>query len=121
MGIRFIQDKETGITTAIMENCKYDAMNKFWKLMRYSKKGTNIDMLLSSDAFGIQDTYTATVKLHPDDVWDDKIGIAEARKKVLKKYNRAFDKAMVNMLDTVFYGCDEVIKYLVDKRHIPLE
>lgn len=121
MGIRFIQDKETGITTAIMENCKYDAMNKFWKLMRYSKKGTNIDMLLSSDAFGIQDTYTATVKLNPDDVWDDKIGIAEARKKVLKKYNRAFDKAMVNMLDAVLYGCDDVVSYLVDKRHVILD
>lgn len=39
MGIRFIQDKETGITTAIMENCKYDAMKKFWKLMRHSKMG----------------------------------------------------------------------------------
>lgn len=120
MGMKFIQDKELGTTTAIMEGCKYDAMQKFWKLMAHSKKGKVVDVLLDSDAFGLQDTYTATVKLHPDDVWDDKIGIAEARKKVLKKYNKAFNKAMVNMLDSVFYGCDEVIKYLVDKRHVPL-
>lgn len=120
MGIRFIQDKEAGTTTAIMEGCRHDAVGKFWKLMAYSKMGAHIDMILDPDAFCLQNTYTATVKLHPDDVWDDKIGIAEARKKVLKKYNKAFDRALVHMLDSVLYGCDEVVKYLVDKRHVPL-
>lgn len=121
MGIRFIQDKEAGTTTAIMENCKYDAMAKFFKLIAHSKKGNSIDICLSSDAFELQDTYTATVKLHPDDVWDDNVGIAEARKKVLKKYNKAFDHSMVRMLDAVLYGCDDVVSYLVDKRHVILD
>ena len=64
-------------------------------------ENTNHAVFLNASNFWLKPEYNATVKVNvaDGDVWDDLRGQEEARKKVMTKYHRDFDKNMVHLLN----------------------
>lgn len=88
MAIKYYTNPNKRQTIAVLDNTRFDFINKVEKLMA----GTH--MCVCSDKYLMPNTYKASVYCSEDDVYDEQVGRELAKKKVLDKYYRDFDKRM---------------------------
>ena len=88
MSIKYYTNPSKNQTIAVLDNTRFDFVNKAEKLM----SGTNLCVCHSK--YLMPNTYKASVYCSADDVYDEKVGREMAKKKVLDKYYRDFDRRM---------------------------
>ena len=96
-GLSYRQFAGPGITKASLNGVSENFVSMVDKINR----NTNHAIFLNDDDFWLKPEYNATVKVNvaDGDVWDEVRGQEEARKKVMAKYHRDFDKKMVHLLN----------------------
>lgn len=96
-GLSYRQFAGPGITKASL----YGVAGNFYRAVDKIAMNTTDAFYVSDYAMLMEPEYNATVKVNTadGDVWDELRGQEEARKKVMSKYHRAFDKKMVYLLN----------------------
>lgn len=92
MAISYTINKEKNVVTAILSNTKDDAFNSISKKLKRS--GLSNMKIALSDEFMMKDNYVAIVRMDPNDTWDESVGKAKAKERVMKKYYKDFDRIM---------------------------
>ena len=88
MAIKYYTNPKKKQTIAVLSDTGLDFVNKAEKLM----SGTNL--CAYGNKYLMPNQYKASVYCAADDEYDEKIGREMAKKKVLEKYYRDFDKRM---------------------------
>ena len=88
MAIKYYKVPEKEATIAVLSGCKFDAVNKIVKML------TETELSVYVDKYIMPDTFRAVVRRHGDDVFDEKVGEYEAKKKLMEKYYKHFDEKM---------------------------
>lgn len=96
-GLSYRQFARPGITKASLNGVSENFITTVDKI----NDNTNHAVFLNATDFWLKPEYNATVKVNvtEGDVWDELRGQEEARKKVMAKYHRDFDKKMVYLLN----------------------
>lgn len=96
-GLSYRQFAGPGITKASLSGVE----GNFLRAVDKIAMNTTDAFYVSGYAMLMEPEYNATVKVNTTDgdVWDELRGQEEARKKVMSKYHRAFDKKMVYLLN----------------------
>ena len=96
-GLSYRQFAGPGITKASLYGVKDNFLQAVDKI---AMNTTDTFFVIGSEML-LEPEYNATVKVNTadGDVWDEIRGQEEARKKVMSKYHRAFDKKMVYLLN----------------------
>ena len=96
-GLSYRQFAGPGITKASLSGVS----ENFIAMVDKINRNTNHAIFLNDYDFWLKPEYNATVKVNvaDGDVWDELRGQEEARKKVMTKYHRDFDKNMVYLLN----------------------
>ena len=88
MAVKYYKIPEKEMTIAVLDGCKYDAVNKIVKMLSETELNVYVDKYL------MPDTFRAVVRRHGDDAYDEKVGECEAKKKLMEKYYKHFDAKM---------------------------
>lgn len=88
--IKYVVVKEKNTIYAILEDTRYDALNKMRKIT--TKHGGTFSTY--SDKYLMPKFFKAKVVCDPRDTWDEEEGKRRAKKQVLKNYYRSLDKRM---------------------------
>lgn len=88
MAIKYFKIPQSETTVAVLSGCKFDVVNKIAKMMAETEFSFYFDKYL------MPDTFRAVVRRHGDDVYDEKVGECEAKKKLMEKYYKHFDAKM---------------------------
>lgn len=91
--IKYYYKPSTKQTFAVLQDCRFDAVNKIGKLMG------NLEWGMCSDKYTMKDTYRVSVKCSDDDVFSEEEGRKQAKAKLMKRYYKDFD-ACVNRFRT---------------------
>ena len=83
--IKYYYKPSTRQTYAVLNYCRFDAVNKIAKLMG------NLDWCMCSDRYTMKDTYRVSVKCSDDDVFSEEEGRKQAKAKLMKRYYKDFD------------------------------
>ena len=96
-GLSYRQFAGPGITKVSLNGVSRNFISMVDKI----NENTNHAISLATTDFWLKPEYNATVKVNvaDGDVWDGLRGQEEARKKVMAKYHRDFDKNMVHLLN----------------------
>ena len=86
MAIQYYYKPSTRQTFAVLNNCRFDAVNKIDKLM------SGFDWCMCTDKYLMKDTYRVSVKCCEDDEFDEAKGRAYAKAKLMKQYYKDFDR-----------------------------
>lgn len=109
--IKYTIDKENGIVKATIEGCANDVVNRLSRVMACeaaSEKGR------LRKAATISDVFCGVAKCHPEDNFDEAVGIEIARKRMLDKYHTARVKAL-NRVDAVLDNEEFIIMNEIQK------
>lgn len=117
-GLSYRQFAGPGITKASLNGVSENFINTVYKI----NKNTNHTVCLNATDFWLEPEYNATVKVNvaDGDVWDELRGQEEARKKVMAKYHRDFDKKMVHLLNEL-HKFEAGLLHYSKKHYIKLE
>lgn len=96
-GLSYRQFAGPGITKASLNGVS----ENFITIVDKISENTNNAIFFNNPVLWLKPEYNATVKVNvtDGDVWDEVRGQEEARKKVMAKYHRDFDKKMVYLLN----------------------
>ena len=97
-GLSYRQFAGPGITKASLNGVSKNFISMVDKINENTTYAVFLD---TTGDFWLKPEYNATVKVNvaDGDVWDELRGQEEARKKVMTKYHRDFDKKMVYLLN----------------------
>lgn len=117
-GLSYRQFAGPGITKASLNGVSENFVSMVDKINR----NTNHAIFLNDDDFWLKSEYNATAKVNvtDGDVWDELRGQEEARKKVMTKYHRDFDKKMVHLLNEL-HKFEAGLLHYSKKHYIKLE
>ena len=87
---------------ARLEGCENDAYNL---LMKRLPAG----LILDKNAVKMQNVFKASVTCHPEDDFDEDIGKAIAKVRVIEKYNRAMFKILDSFADSIGTYLDDIV------------
>ena len=86
--IKYYYKPSTRQTYAVLNNCRFDAINKISKLMG------NLEWCMCSNKYMMNDTYRVSVRCSADDVFSEEEGRKQAKAKLMKKYYKDFDRCV---------------------------
>lgn len=117
-GLSYRQFAGPGITKASL----YGVSENFIATVDKINENTNHAVFLNGTDFWLKPEYNATVKVNvtDGDVWNEVRGQEEARKKVMAKYHRDFDKKMVYLLNEL-HKFEAGLLHYSKKHYIKLE
>lgn len=117
-GLSYRQFAGPGITKASLNGVSENFIATVDKI----NKNTSDTIFVGSPDFWLKPEYNATVKVNiaDGDVWDELRGQEEARKKVMAKYHRDFDKKMVHLLNEL-HKFEAGLLHYSKKHYIKLE
>lgn len=117
-GLSYRQFAGPGITKANLSGVEHNFLRAVDKIAT----NTTDAFCVSGYAMLMEPEYNATVKVNTadGDVWDELRGQEEARKKVMSKYHRAFDKKMVYLLNEL-HKFEAGLLHYSKKHYIKLE
>lgn len=117
-GLSYRQFAGPGITKASLNGVSENFITMVDKI----NENTNHTVCLNATDFWLKPEYNATVKVNvaDGDVWDELRGQEEARKKVMTKYHRDFDKKMVHLLNEL-HKFEAGLLHYSKKHYIKLE
>ena len=117
-GLSYRQFAGPGITKASLNGVSENFIATVYKI----NENTNHAIFLDDYDFWLKPEYNATVKVNvaDGDVWDELRGQEEARKKVMAKYHRDFDKKMVHLLNEL-HKFEAGLLHYSKKHYIKLE
>jgi hypothetical protein len=112
MAIKYVNVPEQKKTIAILENCKYSAVNQIAKII-----GDTDSMCFNPNKYLMNDVYRAVVVCHPDDEYSLEEGKKQAKKKLLDHYYEALDKRVDMWVEDVNKLMYETVSRLSAERH----
>lgn len=117
-GLSYRQFAGPGITKANLSGVK----DNFFRAVDKIAMNTTDAFFVSGEEMLMEPEYNATVKVNTadGDVWDELRGQEEARKKVMAKYHRDFDKKMVHLLNEL-HKFEAGLLHYSKKHYIKLE
>ena len=117
-GLSYRQFAGPGITKASL----YGVSENFIATVDKINENTTHAFFLNASDFWLKPEYNATAKVNvaDGDVWDELRGQEEARKKVMAKYHRDFDKNMVHLLNEL-HKFEAGLLHYSKKHYIKLE
>ena len=117
-GLSYRQFAGPGITKASLSGVE----DNFLRAVDKIAMNTTDVFFVSSYEMLMEPEYNATVKVNTadGDVWDELRGQEEARKKVMAKYHRDFDKKMVHLLNEL-HKFEAGLLHYSKKHYIKLE
>ena len=86
--IKYIDKPEERLTIAILENTKYDAVNKIRKAMR------NTNFFICHDKYNLPSHFKVVLHCDPKDVYDKEEGHRRAKKILMDNYHNSFHKRL---------------------------
>ena len=86
--IKYYYKPSTRQTFAVLNGCRFDAVNKIGKLMG------NLEWCMCSNKYMMNDTYRVSVKCSDEDVFSEEEGRKQAKAKLMKKYYKDFDRCV---------------------------
>ena len=89
MGIKYYHLKERNEVIAVLENTRCDAISKIAKVLDCTKS-----LGFDPTKYLMPSSFRAVAKCHPADEWDSKIGENVAKKKLMRKYYKAYDRQL---------------------------
>lgn len=96
--IKFYENREKKVTTAVVDDCALDAINKITKVLNGQNGGFPfadcVDVPFIESA-KMNEKYTAVVECDDRDTYSVQVGKSEATKKVLENHNKAFKRAIL--------------------------
>lgn len=81
MAIKYIHIEPQKKTVAVLEGCKYDAVNQIKKIINET-----LGLRIDESKYMMNNTYRSVVVCCEDDVYDPQVGEAMAKKKLMNKY-----------------------------------
>ena len=107
--IKYNVDKEKGIVEAFIEGCENDVLNHVNRRLRAVGFGP-----IDGQKLKMKDSFHAKAKCHPDDTFDEAVGMEIARGRVLDKYheNRIL---VLNQFDEMADKIQQVVEAGVQK------
>ena len=107
--IKYNIDKEKGIVEAFLENCENDALNHVNRRLRAKGFGP-----VAGEKLKMKDTFHAKAKCHPEDVFDEAVGMELAKSRVLDKYHE--NRIMVlNQFDEMADAMQMIVETNIQK------
>lgn len=113
--VRYSVVESRGIIRASITDCEYDAIMEFNK--RFVAHSTSAFCVCAKDddsRFIMPHKFSVTVRLHPDDVWDEKRGKDIATRRLAEKYNNSLDKHLFNIYKAFMKSMGKMETYLSD-------
>ena len=86
--IKYYYKPSTRQTYAVLNGCRFDAVNKISKMMG------NLEWCMCSNKYMMNDTYRVSVKCSDEDVFSEEEGRKQAKAKLMKKYYKDFDRCV---------------------------
>lgn len=96
MAIKYIHIEPQKKTIALLEGCKYDAVNKIKKIVDRTS-GICIDY----SKYMMHDNYRAVVVCCEDDEYSRQVGEERAKAKLMDHYYKQLDKTMQKFADDI--------------------
>lgn len=93
MAVKYYVDEKNRKTVAVLEGCRWDAINRIRKLM-FSSSGYCRYMMGEEDCF-MPDTFRAVVTCNELDEYNIEEGKRQAKKKLMRNYHRSLDKRII--------------------------
>ena len=113
--VRYSVVKSRGIIRASITDCEYDAIMEFNKrFVEHSTSAFGVWVDKDNSRFVMPRKFSVTVRLHPDDVWDEKRGKDIATRRLAEKYNNSLDKHLFNIYKAFMKSMDKMETYLSD-------
>ena len=112
MAIKYVDVPEQKKTIAILENCKYSAVNQIARIT-----GSTKTIGFDPSKYMMRDTYRAVVVCHGDDTYSLEEGKKQAKKKLLDHYYEALDKRVDMWVEDVNKLMYETVSRLSAERH----
>lgn len=113
--VRYSVVKDRGIIRASIIGCKYDALREFNKrFVAHSTSAMWTWVDKDDSRFVMPHKFSVTIKLHPDDVWDENKGKNIALRRLAEKYNRSLDKHLLNIYKALTKSMGKMETYLSD-------
>lgn len=109
--INYIVDKEKGIVTAEISNCKDDVKKHIAKQFGFIGELDELNKDLAK-ACRISDKFTGVAKCHPEDIFDEEVGKRIAKQRVLDKYSEARVNAL-NRVDNLIDNWSYLIMFSI--------
>lgn len=106
MAIKYFADEKNKKTVAVLEGCKWDAVNHIQKMLR---RGNMYDALLSYRPYLMPDTLRAVVTCSELDQYDVEEGKRQAKKKLMQHYSKSIQKR-INMYRDDLLRMTEILK-----------
>jgi hypothetical protein len=92
MAIKYFVDEKNKKTVAVLEGCRWDAVNHIQKMLRRN----NMDeAMLSYRPYLMPDTLRAVVTCSELDQYDVEEGKRQAKKKLMKHYSKSVEKRVI--------------------------
>lgn len=95
MAIKYYKNPKTKQTFAVLQDTKFDAVDKIAKVLG------DICWMMNCDKYMMRDMYKASVKCLPEDEYSEEKGMELAKDKLLKKYYKDYDKKLDMFKDDV--------------------
>ena len=92
MAIKYFVDEKNKKTVAVLEGCKWDAVNHIQKMLR---RGNMDEGMLSYRPYLIPDTLRAVVTCSELDTYDVEEGKRQAKKKLMQHYSKSVEKRVI--------------------------
>lgn len=92
--IKYINIPEQNKCIAVLPNTKYDAINKIARVTGGTKS-----LCFDPSKYLMSDVYRAVVVCHPDDKYDEDLGMKIAKDKLMRKYYSALDAKIAEFVE----------------------
>ena len=89
MAIKYFVDEKSKKTVAVLEGCRWDAVNHIQKTLR---RGNLDERMLSYNPYLMPDTLRAVVTCSELDQYDVEEGKRQAKKKLMEHYSKSVGK-----------------------------
>lgn len=100
--IKYIVKEESKVVVAIIDDCALDAVQKILKRMPrtdYNEDDTKLFNKLDLEEAIMPKKFTAVVKCHEEDVFDEATGKKIAAKRVKEKYHNCLKRTVNNWVE----------------------
>lgn len=109
MAATYYIDNEKKIIICKITDCTFDAINLIEKFENCSYKFLNRD---EADKYYINDSYVGKATCQDGDIYDEEFGKKLAKKKMLKKYHVARDRAILRYINNNLKKTEKAIDYM---------
>ena len=105
MAVKYYVDEKNRKTIAVLEGCRWDAINRIRKLTN-GEMYVGVWSLSRKDIAIMPDVFRAVVTCSEHDEYNVEEGKAQAKQKLMRNYHRAMDKRIAKFKEYLLQTAD---------------